>query len=96
MTETEIVKLMHLCRIECTEEEKAKLRYNLSRILLYVAQLEHIDTAGIPPCSHVHSETLPSWREDKAFEDDLLSPDLFFANAPSHTARMIKIPPIKL
>lgn len=96
MTETELVRLMHLCRIECTEEEKNKLGDNLSRILLHVADLQHIDTSDVPPCRYVCEETSFAWREDVVSEEALLSPEEFLVNTPVHTARMVKIPPIKI
>lgn len=92
LDEKEIEKLIHLCRIECTEEEKKKLRANLSRVLAYVDQLKEINTEGIPPCNHVLDEMHNVWREDTIGE--ILPRELFLANAPSQVGGMIKVPPI--
>src|ERR1700761_6657039 len=92
LDEKEIEKLTKLCRIECTEEEKKKLRANLSRVLAYVDQLKEINTEGVPPCNHVLEEMHNVWREDTIGE--ILPRELFLANAPSQVGGMIKVPPI--
>jgi len=89
LNEKELEKLTQLCHIECTEEEKKKLRSNLSDILSYIDQLQKVNTDGIPPCSHV-LESSNIWREDEIGET--LPRDLFLSNAPSQIGGMIKIP----
>lgn len=92
MTNEEIEKLSKLCRIACTEEEKEKLRQNLSKILKYVDQLKEIDTADVPPCNTVSKELYSVLRDDEAKET--LSRDTFLANAPAHVGGMIRTPPV--
>ncbi len=91
-TEEDIDKLSHLCRIQCSQEEKKKLHYNLSRILTYVDQLKELDTEGVPPCNHVIEGMMNVMREDEVGE--LLPRDLFLQNAPAHSGGMIRVPPV--
>src|SRR5271169_2941396 len=92
LTEEEIDKLSHLCRIACSPEEKVNLRKDLSEILGYVDQLKQVDVEGIPPCNTV-LENLPSMlREDEIGEP--LSREAFLGNAPAHVGGMIRVPPV--
>jgi aspartyl-tRNA(Asn)/glutamyl-tRNA(Gln) amidotransferase subunit C len=88
----ELDKLTHLSRIECTEEEKKKLKKNLSRVLSYVEQLKEVNTDGISPCNHVLETMSNIWRDDEVGE--LLPRDLFLSNAPAHVGGMIRVPPV--
>ncbi len=90
--EKELDKLAHLCRIECTEEEKKQLHQKLARILKYVEQLSEIPTEGVEPCYTVLETLTNVMREDEVGET--LSRDLFLANAPSHVGGMIRVPPV--
>jgi aspartyl-tRNA(Asn)/glutamyl-tRNA(Gln) amidotransferase subunit C len=92
MTNEEIEKLSKLCRIACSDEEKDKLRNNLTKILSYVDQLKQIDTTGVPPCNTVLSELSSVMREDEVGET--LSRDTFLDNAPAHVGGMIRVPPV--
>lgn len=92
LNEKELEKLTQLCHIECTEEEKKKLRANLSDILSYIDELQQVNTDGISPCSHVLEGASNVWREDEVGE--ILPRDLFLSNAPSQIGGMIKIPSI--
>jgi aspartyl-tRNA(Asn)/glutamyl-tRNA(Gln) amidotransferase subunit C len=92
MTDEEIDKLSKLCRIACTQEEKQRLREQLSRILEYVDQLKKIDTTGIPPCNTVLPNVSSVMREDEI--EGILSRDLFLANAPQHIGGLVRVPPV--
>lgn len=88
----DIKKLTELCRIECTEEEKANLLKDLKSILAYVDQLQEIDTENVQPCNHVLADVANVMREDKVGET--LPRDVFLRNAPAHTGGMIRVPPV--
>ena len=92
MNENEIDKLIKLCRIACTEEEKKKLLGNLKNVLTYVEQLQAIDTEGVPPCNTVLEIEMHTMRDDEVGE--LLPRELFLANAPAHVGGMIRVPPV--
>jgi len=92
LTEEEIDKLSHLCRIACSAEEKAKLKANLSKILNYVDQLRQVDTKDVPPCNSVLEELKSVMRDDEP--GDILPREVFLANAPAHVGGMIRVPPV--
>jgi aspartyl-tRNA(Asn)/glutamyl-tRNA(Gln) amidotransferase subunit C len=90
--ENELTHLMKLCRINCTQEEKEKLKKNVSKILKYIALLEEVDTEGVEPCSRVLETLTNVMREDQVGEP--LSRELFLSNAPAHVGGMIRVPPV--
>ena len=90
--EQDFEKLTKLCRIACSDEERKKLLHSLQNILAYVDQLKEIDTEGVAPCSHVMETMANVMREDRVGE--LLSRELFLANAPAHTGGMVRVPPV--
>lgn len=90
--EKELDKLAKLCRIECTEDEKKALSSQIADILSYVEQLKQVDTEGVSPCDCVLGTLMNVMREDEVGQ--LLSRELFLANAPSHVGGMIRVPPV--
>lgn len=87
-----IKKLTRLCRIDCTEEEQDALLIDLKKILEYIEQLQEIDTENVPPCNQVLDNMANVTREDVVGQT--LDRDFFLANAPSHTAGMVRVPPV--
>ena len=93
LNEKQISKLIKLCRIECTEEEKEKLLINTSKILTYIKLLNELDTEQIPPCIHVIEEVTTALRKDEM--GPTLSREEFLANVPSVAFNgMVQVPPI--
>lgn len=97
ITQAQIKTLARLSRIHCTPEQEASLHQDLEKILSYVAQLDALDTAGVPPCQQVierlpHEEFMNVWVED--LPTDPLPRDLFLLNAPDNIAGMIRVPPV--
>ena len=92
LNEEQLTKLTKLCRIECSEEEKAKLLTNISKILSYIDLLGELDTQDVPPCIHVIEEIANVTRDD--IVGPTLSRETFLSNAPSHIGGMIRVPPI--
>lgn len=88
----EIDKLIKLCRIECTDEEKKDLQKHLSKILKYVEELDEAPLEGVKPCYRVLETLKNVMREDNVGET--LPRELFLANAPSHVAGLIRVPPV--
>ncbi len=91
-TNQDLKKLMHLARIQCTEEEACKLYTNLSRVLSYIEQLQTVNTEGVEPCSYVIETFHTVWREDET--GDLLEREAFLKNAPAHVGSMVRVPPV--
>ena len=80
-----------LARLELTEDEKAKMRRELSQILDHFADLSQLDTDQIPPTAMVVSTDLPL-REDDVGES--LSQQQALANAPEPNAGFLAVPPV--
>ena len=90
--ENDLLKLMSLSRIECSQAEKDKFYTSLSRVVSYIETLSEVNTNGVAPCNHILETVSNVTREDVVGE--LLSRDIFLANAPSHVGGMVKVPPI--
>jgi aspartyl-tRNA(Asn)/glutamyl-tRNA(Gln) amidotransferase subunit C len=87
-----IKKLTQLCRIDCTEEEQNALLDDLQKILSYIELLQEIDTQHVQPCNQVLENFGNVMRDDSVGQ--LLSRELFLANAPLHVGGMIKVPTV--
>ena len=78
-----VAHIAALARIRLSEAELDPLADELSHILDWVAQLNEIDTAGVPPMASAAAATLP-------MRDDLVTdggcPEAILGNAP-RTAR---------
>ncbi len=92
MEESDFNKLSRLCRISCTEEEKKNFLKSIEDVLAYVAQLQEVDTEGVPPCLTVLETLTNNLRED--IPEEPLSRELFLANAPSQVGGLIRVPPV--
>ena len=90
--ENDLLNLMTLSRIECCPAEKEKFYTSLSRVVAYIETLSEVNTDGIAPCNHILETVSNVTREDIVGE--LLSREVFLANAPSHVGGMVKVPPI--
>ncbi|HSW87076.1 MAG TPA: Asp-tRNA(Asn)/Glu-tRNA(Gln) amidotransferase subunit GatC [Rhabdochlamydiaceae bacterium] len=90
--EKELAKLTKLCRIETTEDEKKTFLTGLKKILTHIEQLREINTEGVATCNHVLETVNNVMREDEVGE--ILSRELFLANAPSHVGGMVRVPPV--
>jgi aspartyl-tRNA(Asn)/glutamyl-tRNA(Gln) amidotransferase subunit C len=66
MDRAQVRHVAELAELSLTEEEEARLAEEMGRILAYVAELEAIDTADVPPTAHVG---------DAALRADALRPD---------------------
>lgn len=91
LTLHEVEHIAQLARLELTAEEKERYRQQLSSILAYMAQLQHVDTAAIPPTANV------------LFTESVLRPDVphtgltpqqLFRNAPDAAQDQFRVPPV--
>lgn len=59
-----------LAELSLTEEEERRMAVEIGRIVAYVAELQAIDTEGVPPTAHVAGAAPDrsgvGWREDTA------------------------------
>ena len=89
LTAGEVDRIARLARLALDEEEKARLRHELSRILDFAAQIAELDTRDVPP----HPEFLglvPVEREDTPRPS--LPRDEALANAPAAAGDLFTVP----
>lgn len=91
LTLAEVEHIADLARLRLTEGEKARYRQQLSAILDYVAQLQALDTSGIPPTSSV----LPA-RSVLRLDEILpgLATEDLLSNAPQVDSDQFRVPPV--
>jgi aspartyl-tRNA(Asn)/glutamyl-tRNA(Gln) amidotransferase subunit C len=91
LTIEQVEYIANLARLNLTEQEKSLYREQLSAILDFVAQLQALDTAEIPPTASVLSpfEVL---RPD--VHEPGLSLDALLRGAPRVEENQFRIPPV--
>jgi aspartyl-tRNA(Asn)/glutamyl-tRNA(Gln) amidotransferase subunit C len=89
ISRAEVGRIAHLARLRLTEAEAADAAQRLDAILDYVAQLEAVDTSGVPPTSCVIPLATPM-RED--VPGALLPPEVAVANAPAPRGSAFTVP----
>ncbi len=80
-----------LARLELTEEEKIKFSKQLGDILMYMEQLNEVDTTGVEPMNHP-IDFSNVMREDVVTSE--LSREELMANAPEVEQDYFKVPKI--
>tara|TARA_B100000029_G_C16897852_1_gene712874 strand:+ start:114 stop:398 length:285 start_codon:yes stop_codon:yes gene_type:complete len=80
-----------LARLRFSDEEREQLVGQLNEILNYVEQLKQIDTADVPPTSHV-LDLRNVLREDVV--DESLPHDEALANAPEKDRGHFMVPKV--
>jgi aspartyl-tRNA(Asn)/glutamyl-tRNA(Gln) amidotransferase subunit C len=91
LTLAEVEHIATLARLELTPEEKERYRQQLSAILDYAANLQTLDTSGIPPTSSVlppRSGLRPDVPAAGLARDELLR------NAPQTSDDQFRVPPV--
>lgn len=80
-----------LARLEVADQEKEKFTAQLNDILLYIDQLNELDTAGVAPMTHAIAVT-NAFREDKVM--DSLGTEGALANAPDARGEFFRVPKV--
>jgi aspartyl-tRNA(Asn)/glutamyl-tRNA(Gln) amidotransferase subunit C len=91
VTVEQVRHVSRLARLHLTAEEEARYATQLSAILEHVAQLNALDTTGVPPMTHASTEAT-------LFRDDVPQPSLggarAVANAPESIGTSVSVPRI--
>ena len=91
LTLQEVEHIAKLARLELTDEQKTQYREQLSAILNYVAKLQELDTANVPPTAGGSIAEMP-------LRADVASPSLsiheLLANAQKKGDNQFEIPPV--
>lgn len=86
-----IGNLANLARLEFNAAEKAEIREDLQRMILFVEKLAELDTAGVEPLLHLSPET-------DVLRDDIpvgsVSRDEALSNAPATDGIYFKVPKV--
>lgn len=91
MTGDEVRKLARLARLELSAEEVAHLAPQLEAILVFVQQLEELDTAGVEPMTTA-LDVVNRWAEDTVGSS--LPVEEALSNAPRHDEACFLVPPV--
>jgi len=89
ISRAELERIARLARLRLDDSEAADAMLRLEAILDYVAQLDEVDTTGVPPTAHVIPLATPT-RDD--VPGDLLAPELAVANAPAARGSAFTVP----
>ncbi len=89
LTREDVLKLARLARLELTDEEVETYRKELSAVLDYVAQLDHVDVSGLEPTSQVTG--LKNVMRKDAVIDYGISPQDLLRLAPKSQDGQIKV-----
>lgn len=88
LTDEQVEHVALLARLGLSNEERARLRGQLSSILDHIDQLRAVDTSNVPPTAQV----IPL---DPTMRDDVVRPSLtidrVLANAPRTEGGFIKV-----
>jgi aspartyl-tRNA(Asn)/glutamyl-tRNA(Gln) amidotransferase subunit C len=87
----EVEHIADLARLKLTEAEIARYREQLSAVLDYIARLQELDTANIPPTSSVLPSHTPL-RPDESRPG--LPLEALLQNAPQIADGQFRVPPI--
>ena len=91
VTVRDVEHIAKLARLEFTNEEKQRLTHQLNSILVYVEQLNKLDTENVEPLSHVIDLK-------NVFREDVVKPGLSqeeaLKNAPAKTEKFFKVPKV--
>ena len=89
ISRAELERIARLARIRLDDAEAADAMLRLEAILDYVAQLDAVETSGVPVTSHVIPLATPL-RDD--VPGDLLAPELAVGNAPAVRGSAFTVP----
>jgi aspartyl-tRNA(Asn)/glutamyl-tRNA(Gln) amidotransferase subunit C len=88
----DVERLARLARLRLTDEEMTTFAGQLARILEYATTVRQVDTAEIPPTSHLFADQADHTREDRTCPS--LDRDQAIAAAPDAdpVAGLFKVP----
>jgi aspartyl-tRNA(Asn)/glutamyl-tRNA(Gln) amidotransferase subunit C len=99
VTMDEVRRVAELANLELTAEEEPRMQRDLNAILGHIAQLNELDTAGVPAMAQV-GEVLGGVLEDRgeSLRVDEVRPSVdrsaVMASAPETDGRFFKVPKV--
>jgi aspartyl-tRNA(Asn)/glutamyl-tRNA(Gln) amidotransferase subunit C len=95
----DVGRVAELASLELTEQEEQRMQKDLSAVLGYIAELNELDTMGVPPMAQV-GEMLGTevFKRGEALRADEITPSLdratVMAQAPETDGRFFKVPKV--
>jgi aspartyl-tRNA(Asn)/glutamyl-tRNA(Gln) amidotransferase subunit C len=95
----DVRRVAELANLELTSEEEPRMQRDLNAILGHIAQLNELDTAGVPAMAQV-GEVLGGLLQDRgeALREDVVKPSVdrtkIMAAAPETDGRFFKVPKV--
>ena len=99
VTREEVLRVAELANLDLTAEEVPRMQRDLNAILGHIAQLNELDTAGVPAMAQV-GEMLGAEveRTGATLREDAVRPSLdrksVMATAPESDGRFFKVPKV--
>jgi aspartyl-tRNA(Asn)/glutamyl-tRNA(Gln) amidotransferase subunit C len=99
VTVKDVQRVAELANLELTAEEEPRMQRDLSAILKYIAQMDELDTSGVPAMAQV-GEMLggESCLHGETLRPDAVRPSLdraaVMAAAPETDGRFFKVPKV--
>lgn len=91
ITKEEVRYIAELARLRFSDEEEARMAEQMSSILDYMDKLNELDTAGVPPMSHV-LDLYNAFRDDEV--EQRISREEALRNAPDADNAYIRVPKV--
>jgi aspartyl-tRNA(Asn)/glutamyl-tRNA(Gln) amidotransferase subunit C len=91
LTRADVDRIATLARLELSDAEKDLFVHQLSHVLEYAEQIQTIDTAGVPPTSHVLAR-IPADRADEPRPSLTHADALANAPDPAPKAGLFRVP----
>jgi aspartyl-tRNA(Asn)/glutamyl-tRNA(Gln) amidotransferase subunit C len=86
-----VEKLAHLSRLQFNENEKAEIKNDLQRMIVFVEKLNELNLDGVEPLLHM-SDEVNVLREDEI--KGSISRNEALKNAPLHDEQFFKVPKV--
>ena len=99
VTIDEVRRVAELANLELTAEEEPRMQRDLSAVLGYIAELNELDTAEVPPMAQV-GEVLGGelFLRGETLRPDIVVPSIdraeVMASAPETDGRFFKVPKV--
>ena len=91
VNDTLVDKIAHLARLQFNDAEKAAIKTDLQKVIVFVEKLNELDTTGIEPLLHM-SDNINILREDEV--KGSISSVEGLKNAPLHDTQFFQVPKV--
>ncbi len=91
VNDTLVDKIAHLARLQFNTAEKAAIKNDLQKMIVFVEKLNELDTTGVVPLLHM-SDNVNVLREDEV--NGSTNRETGLKNAPLHDNQFFKVPKV--